>query len=172
MPEIRDTDWAYVAGLVDGEGCIAVTRSFNATRNRFYYGVAVVVVNRERPVLAWMQNLWDGRVVAMPDAGGNARQSWAWRSPTGSHAEPFLRGITPWLRIKQPQCENALAMVEVLKRSRYTLGPKFLPAEWLVAQEEHCWRQRELNHRGSQQAFVAKPMHSPHKIHRQPANLA
>ncbi len=67
MPEIRDTDWAYVAGLVDGEGCIAVTRSFNATRNRFYYGVAVVVVNGERPVLAWMQNLWDGRVVAMPE---------------------------------------------------------------------------------------------------------
>src|SRR5437660_129608 len=26
MPEISDTDWAYAAGFVDGEGCIAITR--------------------------------------------------------------------------------------------------------------------------------------------------
>jgi len=24
MTEIKDTDWAYAAGFVDGEGCIAV----------------------------------------------------------------------------------------------------------------------------------------------------
>jgi len=166
MPEISDTDWAYAAGFVDGEGCIAITRSFNSRRSRFYYGVAVVVVNRERRVLDWMQGVWGGWVVAMPFSGGKARPSWAWRSPTGTSAEPFLGGINRWLQLKQGKCQNALEMIEVLKRSRYTLGPKFLPPEWLEIQERHYWRQREMNHRGSDE-FVAKAMHSPRKIHRQ-----
>ena len=56
-------------------------------------------------------------------------------------------------------------MVDVQKRSRYTLGRKFLPPEWLALQEEHYWRQREMNHRGNTD-FVAAPMHSPRKINR------
>lgn len=84
-------------------------------------------------------------------------------------AEPFLRGIRPWLRIKASQCDNALSMIEVLKRSRYTLGRKHLPIAWLALQEQHYWRQRELNHRGIQ-AFAAKPMHSPRRIKRERTN--
>jgi len=28
VSEPLDTDWAYAAGFVDGEGCIAIVRSF------------------------------------------------------------------------------------------------------------------------------------------------
>jgi len=28
MAELEPTDWAYAAGFVDGEGCIAVVRSW------------------------------------------------------------------------------------------------------------------------------------------------
>ena len=171
MTEIKVTDWAYAAGFVDGEGCIAITRSFSKPRNRFYYGVAVVAVNRDRDVLDWMRSLWAGWVVSMSRATANDRPAWAWRSPTGTSAEPFLRGVRPWLRIKGPQCDNALSMIQVLRRSRYTLGPKVLPSEWLIDQENHYWRQRELNHRGSQ-AFEPKPMHSPNKIHRARASFS
>ena len=57
-------------------------------------------------------------------------------------------------------------MVGLLYRSRHTLGPYPLPAEWLAEQEQLYWIQRELNHRGSA-AFVKKPMHSPRQVHRQ-----
>jgi len=43
VPEPSDTDWAYAAGFVDGEGCIAIVRSFVKARDRYYYGVHVVV---------------------------------------------------------------------------------------------------------------------------------
>jgi hypothetical protein len=166
MPEPTDTDWAYAAGMVDGEGCIAIVRSFVPARDKFVYSVAVVVSNRDREALAWMHRLWKGWLVPARSSAANARPAWNWRSPTGTTAEPFLRGIRPWLRIKASQCDNALAMIEVLKRSRYTLGPKFLPPEWLRQQEEHYWIQRKLNHRGNE-AFEAKPMHSPRQIHRE-----
>ncbi len=166
MPEPSDTDWAYAAGFVDGEGCIAIVRAFVLARNKFSYGVHVVVANRERPVLEWMQGLWGGLVVSVSNRTGLARQSWTWRSKTGQGAEPFLCGIRPWLRIKSKQCDNAVAMIGLLRRSRRTLGPYPMPAEWLTEQEELYWIQRELNHRGTA-AFVRRPMHSPRRIHRE-----
>jgi hypothetical protein len=165
--EPQATDWAYAAGFVDGEGCISIMRGFSRTSDRYIYGVGVIVVNRDRQVLDWMHQLWSGWVVASPMSGrGQARDAWAWRSPTGLGSEPFLTGIRPWLRIKGKQCDNALAMVAVMQKSRYTLGPKRLPPEWLALQEHHYWIQRELNHRGSG-PFVARPMHSPRQISRE-----
>jgi len=166
------TDWAYAAGFVDGEGCIAVTRSFVRERGKFYYGVVVVVANRDRPVLEWFRGIWSGLVVSVsPDRPGLARDAWNWRSPVGQSAESFLRGIRPWLRIKTKQCDNALAMIELLRRSRRTLGPNPMPRAWLEQQERLYWIERELNHRGSG-AFVKEPMHSPRRINRDRAIAA
>jgi hypothetical protein len=164
--ESQATDWAYVAGFVDGEGCIAVVRSFVRSRERYVYGVCVVVANRDREVLDWMQRTWGGWVVAVSARQGRARACWNWRSPTGLSASPFLTGIRPWLRIKRPQCDNALVMIDLLQRGRRTLGRAPLPQSWLDEQEKHYWIQRELNHRGTD-FFTAKPMHSPRQISRE-----
>ena len=167
MPEIKDTDWAYAAGFVDGEGCIAISRSFEPRRGRFYYSVQVVVSNRDRGVLDWMQINWGGWIVSAssPLHGLKARQAWNWRTPTGQSARPFLTGIRPYLRLKIAQCENALAMIDLSRRSRRTLGRQPLPKVWLDEQEALYWKQRELNHRGTD-TFVKKAMHSSRKIHR------
>src|SRR5205807_3226561 len=79
MPEIRDTDWAYAAGFVDGEGCIAIARAFSPVRNRFYYTIQVVVANTDRSVLDWMKAAWGGHVVAVIQTQGDGRNSWTWR---------------------------------------------------------------------------------------------
>jgi len=166
MPEPSNTDWAYAAGFVDGEGCIAIVRSFVPARDKYSYGVAVVVANRERSVLDWMCQLWSGSVVPVSNPQGLARQSWTWRCRRGHGAKGFLQGVRPWLKLKTRQCDNALAMIALLNRSHRTLGPYPMPAEWLAEQEQLYWIQRELNHRGSA-SFVKKPMHSPRQIHRE-----
>ncbi|TMG65231.1 MAG: hypothetical protein E6H86_07495 [Chloroflexi bacterium] len=165
MPEIRDTDWAYAAGFVDGEGCIAIARAFSPVRNRFYYTIQVVVANTDRSVLDWMKAAWGGHVVAVIQTQGDGRNSWTWRCGPGV-ARIFLVGVRPWLRIKHAQCDNALVMLELLLRSKRTLGPHPIPQAWLDEQEKLYWIQRELNHRGSS-AFVAKASHSPRRIHRE-----
>jgi hypothetical protein len=171
IQEPQDTDWAYAAGFVDGEGCIAIVRSFVRLRARYYYGVQVVVTNRDRNVLDSLQSTWGGWVVAASPGLTRARACWNWRCPTGQSAKPFLTGIRPWLRIKGAQCDNALAMIELLRRSRYTLGPYAMPVEWLEQQEHLYWIQRELNHRGTA-IFVKKPMHSSRRINRERAIAA
>lgn len=171
MTEPSETDWAYAAGFVDGEGCIAVVRSFEPRRDLFQYGVNVVVANSDRRVLDWMQATWNGWVVAASGRQGLARPSWTWRSPTGISAEPFLTGIRPWLRLKAEQCDNALEMIELLRPGRRLGRGKRLPAEIRILQEERYWIQRQLNHRGSE-PFVPRPMHSPRKIKRARAQAA
>ena len=167
MPDAKETDWAYAAGFVDGEGCIAISRCFVPNRDRFVYGVQVVVSNREIAVLEWMRSCWGGWVVSnSPSARGTkAREARNWRAPTGIGSVPFLTGIRPYLRIKADQCDNALVMAELMRRSRRTLDRNLLPKEWLEEQEALYWKQRELNHRGTE-VFVRKPMHSPRKIAR------
>jgi len=163
---IKETEWAYAAGFVDGEGCIAIVRQNLPSRGRHYYNVQVVVANRDKVVLEWMQSLWGGWVVAAASSRGtNARPAWNWRCPTGANAEPFLLGIGEFLRVKMPQCENALAMIALTRRSSKTLGPHRIPEAWLAEQEALYWKQRELNHRGSAE-FVKKAMHSPRRINR------
>ena len=169
--EPQATDWAYAAGFVDGEGCIAVVRSFSRTRGRYYYGVTVVVTNTDRRVLDWLREVWSGHVQALGTRPGIARMSWVWRSPMGAGAQRFLEGVRPWLRMKTKQCDNALAMIALQNRSRYTLGPRPIPPEWLAEQEEHYWIQRELNHRGTA-PFVKRAMHSPRQISRERALAA
>jgi hypothetical protein len=164
MPEPSDTDWAYAAGFVDGEGCIAIARSFVKARDRYYYGVHVVVANNNRDVLDWMQLTWGGWVVAVPRRKSTERPAGAWRC-TSLGARTFLLGIRPWLRIKSAQCDNALHMIELLQRGKRTLGRAPLPRAWADDQEKLYWIQRELNHRGTS-AFVARPMHSPRQINR------
>jgi hypothetical protein len=146
---LQATDWAYAAGFVAGEGCISVSRSFETKRGRYQYGVQVVVANRDRDVLDWMRRTWGGWVVIVLGRQGRARPSFTWRCSTGLSARPFLNGIRPWLRIKGPQCDNALAMIELLQRGRRTLGPYPLPVAWLGEQEKLYWIQRELNHKGN-----------------------
>jgi hypothetical protein len=172
MGEISETDWAYAAGFVDGEGCIAVTRQYVAKRSRFYYGVAVVVANRDINVLEWMRSLWGGCVVNVSGSRKpNEAPAWHWRAPTGVGAEEFLLGLAEYLRVKMPHCENALAMIGLMKRSFRTLGPHAMPAEWIAEQEAVYWKQRELNHRGAS-PFVRKSMHSPRSINRMRRELS
>jgi hypothetical protein len=170
VSEIKETDWAYAAGFVDGEGCIAITREYVAKRRRFYYGVAVVVANRDRSVLDWMHSLWGGWVVVAPSRG-NSRAACNWRSPSGLGAATFLEGVGEYLRIKMPQCENALAMIALMRRSFRTLGPNPMPQKWIEEQEALYWKQRELNHRGNAK-FVKEPMHSPRLISRSLSTVA
>ncbi len=70
--ELAVTDWAYAAGFVDGEGCIAVVRSFIPARGRYVYGVHVVVANGDHGVLDWMRSTWGGWVVALATSTANA----------------------------------------------------------------------------------------------------
>jgi hypothetical protein len=158
MPLPIDTDWAYAAGFVDGEGCIVVVRSSVTSTAGHQYRVFVDVANRDRAVLEWMRSLWGGWVVGKLPRTPGAQPIWIWRSPTGVEAKPFLVGIRPWLRIKSKQCDNAVTMIALLQERRRTHGRVVQLGAWNSRLETLYWIQRRLNHRGRAE-FVGQPRH-------------
>ncbi len=156
MLQPTDTDWAYAAGFVDGEGCIAVVRSSVKSTGGHQYRVFVDVANRDRAVLEWMRSLWGGWVVGKRQRMPGAQPMWIWRSPTGVEAKPFLVGIRPWLRLKSKQCDNAVTIIAVVQERRRTHGRTVQPVAWSSKLETLYWIQRRLNHRGRAD-FVRQP---------------
>lgn len=107
----RQAKLAYAAGLIDGEGCISISKK--VIRNGKYagssqsnYGLAVVVTQRDGKIVDWLYG----------NFGGSIYLHWK-GTPTGwSHewvlqyknAAAFLKQILPFLVYKTPQAQIAV----------------------------------------------------------------
>ena len=92
---------AYVAGFVDGEGCINFARSRKQTFPR------LLVVNTNRAILGKLKDRFGGDI--QPQAKHNGwKQAYQWRISNGKCVE-CLKNISPWIEIKKPQLALVLA---------------------------------------------------------------
>lgn len=91
--------WAYLAGFIDGEGCITTRRQHSTERPR----PMLTVVQRYPPPLYYLQSIFGGSL--------NYYGRWTWRL-TGGRLETVLLGIQPLLVLKQEQADLALALLD------------------------------------------------------------
>lgn len=95
---MTDVERAYLAGLVDGEGCIHVSTEFY---------LSVMITNTRHDLLVWVASVAGcGGLYRMQRASGN-RQCYTWRA-NGPEAARFLAAVLPFLRIKADRAELAL----------------------------------------------------------------
>lgn len=123
-------DLAYIAGFIDGEGCIGILK-----RNRKHYSpeyhVYVSVGQKDAAIIDWLKTNFGGTVHKIKRDG-----SFSW-SVGYKLAYILLEQITPYLRYKQPQAKLALKFYkEVVPSSRGKgMGGKLTPDE-LARREE------------------------------------
>ena len=103
-----ETDKAYLAGLVDGEGHIGITTAMQRKGDGYWrtHCLIVTVSNTHLETLAWVKSLWQGTLVVRKQPRnkvpiGNLR--WSSRQ-----AVEVLNDIKPYVRIKATQLELAL----------------------------------------------------------------
>lgn len=101
-------DWAYAAGLIDGEGCILLVRV--RSKDASTINLRVTVGMHGAPVMQWLKATFGGMVY--PQENGVAH--WVLRS---ADQRTFLGGIMPYLKLKKPQAELGLAFL-ALKPTR------------------------------------------------------
>ncbi len=87
---------AYIAGFVDGEGCIG----FSKCRTTIF--PRVLVVNTNRGILEDLQVKFGGDIKPLSLRKSNWKQGWQWRI-SWTRAVNFLDKINPWLRLKSQQ---------------------------------------------------------------------
>jgi len=95
---------AYIAGIIDGEGCITILEY--GAKQRRNWRLTVSVVNTSEWLVQWLMLQGFGKVY---EIGKTKREKriWQWRVD-GRKAGEFLTLILPYLMIKKSQADVAL----------------------------------------------------------------
>ena len=139
----KETDLAYAAGIIDGEGNIGI---YANTSMAGYprYRLRVRVTNSDEWLIHWLKNNFGGSIgVQQQPEGKNWKPAWYWTISCNT-AMNFLVEILPYLRLKKSQAELA---IEFQKARRRKLGRRFSDEERAVA-EAQTILMRSLNKRG------------------------
>lgn len=120
-PTVEPIHAAYLAGLFDGEGCINIyERRITTKRKVAPYGLRLYLTNTHRGVIEWMQTQFGGWVHVYRDR--KRPKHWAlgfkWHS-SARHAAYLLEIMLPYLIIKKPEAELAIAFQKRVETYKY-----------------------------------------------------
>jgi|KBSSwiStaDraftv2_1062776.scaffolds.fasta_scaffold18760_3 hypothetical protein len=97
----KKTDLAWVAGLIDGEGCLHAGR--NNGNNGRYLGLHLTVQMCDRRAVKNIHRIAAiGTVRLLKPSGPTRRPLWKWCS-SSQQAATFLEAILPYMVTKKPQ---------------------------------------------------------------------
>lgn len=127
----------YVAGLIDGEGCILVNRN-KRTYGTYYY-MDVSVANTFFPVLESLRDQFGGSIYPLVTTGTSRQQCYKWETH-GSQTLPVLWYIDGHCVIKAEQARLGLEMAVHCDEHRYQGHANPMPPQ--VAELRHSYYQR------------------------------
>jgi hypothetical protein len=110
--KIKAKKWAYLAGLIDGDGTIAITKSFVPTSNYYLYDTHIAVHSTDKKSINWLIETFGGQFNLPKETRDNRKQGFCWYVSNSSHQRDILRNLAPYLVLKTNQ---ALLMLEYLE---------------------------------------------------------
>ena len=104
--------YGYLAGIIDGEGCITIGRGFrpNGTIN---YNAIIAVTNTNKDVIVWIQRNFGGGFYLSKGNDARCKPSYRWRLFKKESIELILLAILPYLIIKKQQAQILLNFVRL-----------------------------------------------------------
>jgi len=94
---MKDTDIAYLAGLIDGEGSICLERSH---KNQCYRWPSVVVSSTTFELMVLLKSWAGGCICSKKPYLEHHKQCWYWRLK-GTRAVQLCQTLLPWLRVPE-----------------------------------------------------------------------
>ena len=110
---MKNTHRAYIAGLVDGEGCITIAKRKNGHHKEgkgrsWYYSPIVTIANTDKRMVDFVVNCYKGWITKPKPQKSHYKQLYAWFIG-GDRMKEFLKDILPYLIVKRKQAEIVLA---------------------------------------------------------------
>lgn len=152
----RQTHWAYVAGIMDADGCFMITkhnrktpedRKWNTLEKRsptYLPSVKIAMIEREAidfvtKELGFGQYRINGARKDRP----NSKPIYDWYLRAARNVKPFLEEVIPYLKVKQ---ERAKFLLDFCKNMRLTRDAYHgIPVSELNYREQSYLKMRELN---------------------------
>lgn len=135
---ISETDKAYLAGIIDGEGSIGISKYHLASRPFPAHNARLIVGQANEKFIRGLQDKWGvGSVTCVKDSGVGHRPFFKWEVSSKS-ALVVLESVLPYLTIKKLQAEGAVE----LERSKGRRGGKKLTIEEVEYRE---WVRKKIS---------------------------
>lgn len=109
---MKKVDWAYLAGLIDGDGSIYILRHRDKRKlhqfGNYSYAITVQIGIRDEWFVRWLKvmfggSIWKPSKLKPP----HINQTWYWRV-SQRQALDFLKPLMPYLRLKKAQAELSI----------------------------------------------------------------
>ena len=140
---------SYIAGLVDGEGCIGVyKRNYYKENWSPRYSAYVAITNTNYAVLDWVQSLYGGSLSKKKRYYKIHKQGYVLQI-RDSELKVFLKDILPYLRIKERQAKLVIKFWEHIKffKGDYGRLAQKLTKEELKKRDKYYKQSLALNSR-------------------------
>jgi len=112
-----ETACAYLAGLVDGEGCIGVY--LKRRKSKPSYSPLFQVTNTNLRILSWCVEIFGGAIDPVKTKQGS-KQTYIWRPKRIEEAQNILLAIRPYLVAKGRQADLVLRFPVRQNLNRWT----------------------------------------------------
>lgn len=137
---------SYLAGLIDGEGCISISQWDGQPSVRLF------VINTDYRLMKWLVANFGGRVSKKTLSMRNQKDTYSWAPSSKAHMQEVLVSVRSYLVLKQRQADHALEFMRLTDRSnlrRDTLGRILGPSpENMIRRKEIVLANGLLNKRG------------------------
>lgn len=101
----------YLAGILDGEGCITV--SAGKRKTCVNYNPLICVQNTSKQLIDWLQLTFGGQVYLSKKETAKTRTAWMWRITKKRNIESLLLSVLPYLLVKKNQAKLLLNFVRL-----------------------------------------------------------
>ena len=147
----------YVAGFIDAEGSLMITRTRVSDCRTLQYHPRVAVTNTQREVLSAIQHRFGGIIANQPARNAAWKRGYqlVW---TDGMIESLLRRVEPHLRVKARQArilKDFIRHRQRTKQGRHGRGFATLPLKVVTVRERLRKQIRALNRRGSRRSVLA-----------------
>ena len=144
---LSDTEAAYIAGIIDGEGSLSISKKENLRGHNPSYGLHFTVTNTNKLLLDWLrQKLRAGQITKKPRSNTNWKLCYQLVFAT-SEIQTILEVVTPYLIVRKHQAQLVLEFLSLSWQQ--TGNQKEKPVELVIEQELIYEELRALNKRGA-----------------------
>jgi len=142
----NETDYAYAAGIIDGDGCIGIYKNkAKSCISGYRYCLSIRVGMSDQLVPLWLKLTFGGSLSSGCNLGwGNlTMHKWALGS---NQALDFLKQVLPYLKTKAKHAELAVQFQEKKRANRWSrrkpIPTAVLEAEAILASNIHSLNRR------------------------------
>ena len=120
MYKLTETGKAYLAGLLDGEGCIGVSKSKSKNKLHEYdYRLRVIITNSHYPTICWLKEITGIGCAYKYKKAHNPKWNVVHRwQVVAEQARDYLKAVRPYTIIKSDVIDLCMQLPRASKRGR------------------------------------------------------